>query len=162
MKSLIFPPDYPEHELPHIFLAGPIQGTWDWQEAAIKILQKSEISFAIASPRKEYLDKTFDYNAQVDWETHHLQKAGQNGVILFWLAREQEHFPERAYAQTSRFELAEWKMKHQQEGINLVLGIEEGFSGARYIRRRFGQDCPDIQIQDTLEDTCQEALKLMI
>lgn len=161
MNPIILPPDYPNLALPHIFLAGPIQGTWNWQKEAIKILQSSKLVFAIASPRKEYLNNTFDYNAQVDWESHYLKKAEKSGVILFWLAKEQEHFPERAYAQTSRFELAEWKVNYQQGNIKLVLGIEEGFSGARYIRRRFEQDCPKIQIQSTLEDTCQEALNFL-
>ena len=88
---------------------------------------------------------------QVDWETCYLNKAAQNGAILFWLAKETSHHPERAYAQTTRFELAEWKTKYKQNKINLLVGIEPKFPGERYIRHRFGQDCPEIHIHDSFD-----------
>lgn len=94
----------------------------------------------------------------MDWETFHLRRAAVNGVIMFWLARELDHHPDRAYAQTSRFELAEWKLRHERDKVELVVGIEEGFSGARYIRRRISQDCPEVSLDMTLEETCQKAL----
>jgi len=100
------------------------------------------------------------YNEQVDWETFHLRKAGENGCILFWLAKETVHDCSRAYAQTSRFELAEWKMRHELLKANLVVGIEEGFTGARYIKRRLMQDCPDILVCDSLKAACELAVKL--
>jgi hypothetical protein len=99
------------------------------------------------------------YNEQVDWETYHLRKAGENGAILFWLAKESEHRCDRAYAQTSRGELFEWKKEHEYKGANLVVGIEEEFTGARYIRRRFSQDCPDVPICSTLKETCKKAIE---
>lgn len=111
----------------------------------------------IASPRRK-IDEEFVYEEQVDWETFHLRRAAVNGVIMFWLARELDHHPDRAYAQTSRFELAEWKLRHERDKVELVVGIEEGFSGARYIRRRISQDCPEVSLDMTLEETCQKAL----
>jgi hypothetical protein len=80
---------------------------------------------------------------------------------LFWLAAEAEHDCTRSYAQTSRFELSEWKIRHERDGVRLVVGIEDGFSGARYILRRFGQDCPAVPIVRTLEDACELASKLV-
>ena len=160
--NLILPPQYVDTQnAPIIFLAGPIQGAPLWQTQAIALLQDLMPEAYIASPRKEYLEGTFVYAEQVDWETHHLNLAAQNGVVLFWLAQEMMHFPERAYAQTSRFELGEWKVKHERDGINLVVGIEEGFSNERYIRRRLTQDCPEVTICSTLEATCQQAIKLI-
>lgn len=82
------------------------------------------------------------------------------GVIGFWLTAQTEETPGRAYAQTSRFELAEWKMRHEYEGINLTVGIEEGFGNARYIRHRFTQDCPDVKITDNLTEMCKNSVDL--
>jgi len=147
-------------DLPVVFLAGPIQGAPDWQtEAAEKLLTRSD-RVIVANPRRGSLDeKDFVYAEQVDWESTHLRRAAQKGVLLFWLAAEIEPIPGRAYAQTTRFELAEWKIRHQYENIQLVVGIEEGYSGAKYIRHRFGQDCPDVPILGDLEETCQAALQ---
>lgn len=166
--KLITAPNYDKFEGPVIFLAGPIQGARRWQDDAIEYILENSDGINVASPRRPldrkkrkgpFTDEM--YNEQVDWETHHLQEAGKNGVVLFWLANEKEHMCERAYAQTSRFELAEWKMKHEKDGSQLVVGIEDDFTGARYIRRRMSQDCPEVQILDNLEKTCQAAIDLI-
>ena len=149
---------------PLIFLAGP---TWtvEWQLQAIEYLGQIAPDIHVASPRRPIdPQRDFDtamYNEQVDWESEHLQRAARDGVVLFWLAREREHHCHRAYAQTTRFELAEWKERHRSTGAPLVLGIEHGFTGARYIRRRFAQDCPAIAIQSDLQATCREAVALI-
>ena len=159
--KVIYPPENYDSGKKIIFLAGPIQGSRDWQKDAIDIISKSKVDVDIANPRREYLNDEFVYEAQVDWETKFLNKAGENGVILFWLAKEEKHYCERPHAQTTRFELAEWKVKHQLLGRNIVLGIEEGFTNKRYITRRFTQDCPSIKICNTLEETCEEAISLI-
>ena len=160
MTNEIFipPDDYAPSDKPLIFLAGPIQGCRDWQKDAIEILQRLAPSVNIANPRREYMGGTFVYSAQVDWETHHLRMAGENGVILFWLECEEKHDPHRAFAQTSRFEIGECKVRHERDGARLVIGIDEGFSGAKYIRHRFGQDCPKVPIVSSLEDACKAAV----
>lgn len=146
-----------------IFLAGPIQGAYKWQDQAIEIIQSKAPELNIASPRRS-ISKKGDFTRvmfeeQVDWETHHLRKAGEKGAVLFWLAKESEHYCERAYAQTSRFELGEWKMRHERDKANLVLGIEYDFSGKHYIERRLSQDCPDVPICSRLEETCKKAIE---
>lgn len=146
---------------PIIFLAGPIQGAPDWQTDAATIIHELDATVTIASPRRDYPEGTFVYEMQVDWETHYLRAAGKLGVIAFWLAAQTIETPGRAYAQTSRFELGEWKMRHQYEGTKLTIGIEEQFGNARYIKRRFGQDCPDVKIADDLETMCQNAVELV-
>ncbi|MEX2043531.1 MAG: hypothetical protein WD926_01400 [Patescibacteria group bacterium] len=160
-RVVLMPPEYKELSGPVVFLGGPIQQTWDWQAEAIGHFDRLAPSLHVASPRREYLPGEFVYGDQVDWETHYLRRAGEDGVVMFWLAGYTEHDPERSYAQTSRAELFEWKVRHERDDVLLVVGIEEGFSGARYIRRRFGQDCPEVPILDSLADTCREAAGLV-
>jgi|SRR5579862_2022803 len=159
-RRLLQPPEIVEVEEPVIFLAGPIQGAPDWQQDAAAKIHELDPIIIVASPRRDYPEGTFVYEKQVDWETHFLRTAGRLGVVGFWLAKQTVETPGRAYAQTSRFELAEWKMRHEYEGIKLTLGIEEGFGNARYIKRRFSQDCPDVKITDNLEDMCRNAVNL--
>lgn len=157
---VLTPPIIMDVSGPVIFLAGPIQGATDWQAEAIRYLAVKSASIHIASPRREYLPGEFDYAAQVNWETHNLRRAAVSGVILFWLARESVSISGRAYAQTTCFELAEWKVRYERDNIRMVVGIEEGFSGARYIRQRFNQDCPRLPIVDSLPVACDTALEL--
>lgn len=151
-----------------VFLAGPIQGAEDWQNKAIKLLLSGYPLLNIATPRGNYKDLNFDYDLQVDWESYYLKLASTTGGIIFWLAKENIHYCDRSYAQTTRFELAEWLTKYMInkrvrpfvaiDKINLFVGIEEGFTGAKYIRRRMSQECPEITIHDTLESLCREVV----
>lgn len=159
-RRLIQPPEIVDNEGPVIFLAGPIQGAPLWQTEAASMIHDIDSTITVASPRKEYEEGSFVYERQVDWETHFLRKAGRNGVVAFWLAAQVEETPGRSYAQTTRFELAEWKKSHEYEQANLTIGIEDGFGNARYIRRRFLQDAPDVKITDSLEEMCQNAVSL--
>ena len=159
-RILLQPPEIIETSGPVIFLAGPIQGSPDWQSDASNLIHAIDPTLIVASPRKDYPEGTFVYERQVDWETHFLRTAGRTGVVAFWLSAQVEETPGRAYAQTTRFELAEWKMKHEYEGVKLTIGIEEGFGNARYIRRRFSQDAPDVKIADSLEEMSRNAVNL--
>jgi hypothetical protein len=154
------PPEIVSVDRPVIFLAGPIQGAPDWQSEAAAKIHALDPTLIVASPRKDYAEGEFVYERQVDWETHFLRKAGETGVVAFWLAAPDYETPGRAYAQTTRFELAEWKMRHEYEGAKLTIGIENEFGNARYIRRRFSQDCPDVKITDSLEQMCINAVTL--
>lgn len=88
--------------------------------------------------------------------------------MLFWLAKQTEQgwsdedreFP-RAFAQTSRYELADLAARSRFEAMTFVLGIEEGFTGANYIRWRQQHDFPEVVIQETLHDTVDEALRIV-
>lgn len=162
-RRIYTPVEYIEDEIgkPVIFLAGPIQGAPDWQSQASAIIRQQARNIIVASPRKEYLEGAFNYEDQVDWETFHLKRAGENGAIMFWLPKESHKINGRAYAQTSRVELGEWKVRHERDGAKLVIGIEPGFSGERYIRRRFGQDCPEVPILDNLQEACLTAMELI-
>lgn len=160
-RVVLQPPEIIETDSPVIFLAGPIQGAPDWQTPAASLIHDIDPTITVASPRKNYPEGTFVYERQVDWETHFLRTAGRTGVIAFWLAAQTEETPGRAYAQTTRFELAEWKMRHEYEGAKLTIGIEEGFGNARYIRRRFSQDAPNVPITNSLKEMVQRAVELL-
>jgi hypothetical protein len=161
MPRVILPPHYPDPSGPVVFLAGPIQGAPLWQVEAAKLLHELMPELHVANPRRVSKDELVGYDEQVDWETHHLRRAAATGVILFWLAKEETHTCERAYAQTTRFELAEWKVRHERDGVRLVVGIEDGFTGAKYIRRRFGQDCPGVPVCGSLREACEAAVRLV-
>ncbi len=162
MKGKVFYPDtIEEYEGKIVFLAGPIQGAPDWQSKMINRLQEVYPSLNIASPKRIDKSKEFVYNKQVDWETHYLNEAAKNGVIIFYLANEAKKIEGRAYAQTTRFELGEWKAKSELLGTKLVIGIEEDFTNARYIRRRIKQDCMNAYITDSLEECCQISKELL-
>jgi len=164
MGQVLYPPKIIDISGGIIFLAGPIQGADPWQEKAIKIIRELDNAPHIACPRRPApIRKEFgkaEYEAQVDWETHYLRKAGLSGVVMFWLAKEFEHICTRTYAQTSRLELGEWKIRHERDAIKLAIGIESGFTNERYIRRRFGQDCSNIVVCSSLQETCKQAIKL--
>ncbi|MBS3148784.1 hypothetical protein J4219_07925 [Candidatus Woesearchaeota archaeon] len=159
---IIKPATYVPHAGKTIFLAGPIQGAPNWQAIAVQYLLSKREDLLIANPRADLSDGKLShtFEEQVDWETYHLKQAGHDGAILFWLAKETEHFCTRAYAQTTRFELGEWRMRHSRDGALLVIGIESGFTNERYIRHRLKEN-PDIPVRSTLEETCDAALKLI-
>lgn len=161
MPNVILPPHYPNPTGPVVFLAGPIQCAPLWQAEAIAHLHELMPELHVANPRRVYQAGDLEYAAQVDWETHHLRRAAADGVILFWLANEETHRCDRAYAQTTRFELAEWKVRHERDGAKLVVGIDGGFTGARYIRRRFVQDCPAVPVCDSLRVACEAVARLL-
>ncbi len=159
MTALLFQPiAYPTTVLdgPLIFLAGPIVGTWDWQAKAIDTLHTIAPDVHVASPRTHPFHG--DHDAQVAWETFFLRRAAQDGAILFWLARERSHRCDRAYAQTTRFEIGEWAAKSVSG--NMVVGIEANFSGEAYIKHRLAKNYPHVPICRTLKQTVAAAAEL--
>jgi hypothetical protein len=141
---------------PSVFLAGPIQDAPDWQAEVIEKLEDRRI--AIYNPRTP--DPWHgDYTGQVRWETDHLWAAS---VIMFWLANPIGTPREgRSYAQTSRFELGEWFSRSSKGGrFKLVVGIEPGFPGGRYISTRLAE-VTGITTCSSLEDTVQEVKAML-
>ena len=152
------PPVIPHLNGPVVFLGGPIQGAPEWQAEAVRLLLPS---VHVANPRLTYKPGEFDYAGQVDWESALLRRAAREGVVLFWLAGQVVETPGRSYAQTSRYELAEWVTHAQYRPVKLAVGISPGFGNARYIRRRTAQDLEGLPIFETLEETCAHALSLL-
>lgn len=161
MGQILFPPKMISLLGPTVFLAGPIKGSERWQDEAIKYLSQKAPDINIASPRKS-LDRAKDYTEndyiiQADWESHYLRQSANNGVILFWFAKETTHYCKRPFARTTRIEFGEWMAHHELEGTNLVVGFETSFDGDKYIRHRL-KDYPKVKVAEKLRD----ALDLVI
>ncbi len=148
-----------------IFLAGPIKGSDRWQEKAISYLQKICPEINIASPRKRLdREENFteeDYIGQIDWETTYLRRAAEQGVILFWFAKEVIHYCERPFARTTSIEFGEWMAHHEHLGSKVVVGLEKGYKGDRYILQRL-KSFPNIPVRRTLKETLDEAISLIM
>lgn len=147
-----------------VFLAGPIQGADNWQATAIKML-KTKLgetnSVVVANPRSTVPPSHWD-DSIIDWETKYLNLASRTGVILFWMAPETKHYCDRSYAQTTRFEFAEWLTKAQyNKSIQLAVGIDPGYTGQHYIKHRMGDMEKMFHIFSSLESTIEEVYKLI-
>ena len=151
----------------YVFLAGPIQGTSEWQEDFIKKLEtefkdsKLNKNVVICSPRRidSFSKDKFSYDEQVDWESYYLDKSSKQGVVVFWLAKEKEKVEGRSFAQTSRFEIGEWFAKGQNiDNFKIVVGYEEGFEGIKYITKKF-KDHYNIDLVKTTSDMIDEIIK---
>lgn len=162
---VILPPDINFESGLVAFLAGPIQGASHWQNEAITLFKERNFlleGLTIASPRRNDETWQFQYEAQVNWETHYLNRAALHGAILFWLSKEFEHDCGRAYAQTTRYELGEWLAKSETFKTPIVVGIEPGFTGERYVRHRLSHgDFKHIPITNTLEETVEATLHVL-
>jgi hypothetical protein len=51
-------------------------------------------------------------------------------------------------------------VRHERDGVKIVVGIEDGFSGARYVRHRLSRDCPAVPVLASLEEACAAAAAL--
>ena len=158
-RRLILPSRHQASELgilPLIFLAGPIGDAPEWHNDAVNILQnlKSEKRFYIASPH-EMMDSLEGYDYQIDWELDHMQRAVDNGCLLFWFAN-QKTKSERAYAQTSRVEFGEALGGLKRKKFNISVGADYGFDGDYYIKYRLGKI--GVPLLRSLEDTCRYAV----
>lgn len=162
--NVLIPPAVGDVVGPLVFLAGPITGAPDWQSRAIALIRAADAELFIASPRRAVEregDFTEDmYLEQVAWEHRHLARAAEDGVTLFWLAKESRHVCDRAYAQTTRFELGEAVTVHRFTGAKVVVGIEPGFTNERYIRKTLASKTPGIVLLGTIEETCAAAIRL--
>ncbi len=67
---------------------------------------------------------------------------------------------ERSYAQTTRFELGEAVTTHRFTGARVVVGIEDGFTNARYLRRAIAKKASGIPFCASFEETCRKAIAL--
>lgn len=87
MREFITPPhriDTPD--APVVFLAGPVQGTRDWQQEAAELLFGHEVPLSVVSPRgPEGLYRApsswLADGEQNPWEKHHLRLARDTGCL---------------------------------------------------------------------------------
>lgn len=143
---------------PLVYLIGPIQGASNWQADAIEILGDLAPDLHVASARSS--DFRGGPDKHLVWEQTFLKRASKYGVILFWCARETRHQCDRSYAAQMRFELGELAVKSSAGLARLVVGIERGFTGGPYLRRRFTLTYQNIPVCKTLRQSCTAAMEL--
>lgn len=145
-----------------IFLAGPIQGSPDWQTPTAQKLLASNERLLVASPRRAELDENFNKRKQVEWELDHIEYAIQLGGVAFWFAA-QDHslsYKEgRPYAQTSRVEIGAVSMA---ERLNPKVRVWVGFD-PRYTAEGGGSEEYIRMMRERLSgrDTVYESLEEM-
>lgn len=138
-----------------VFLAGPIKGAPDWQSQAVKDL--ADLDIYVANPRRENV-MNFNLDLQVNWESRFL---GLADVIMFWIPPKVADVAGRDYAQTSRFELAEWlaKTNYNQTRKKVVVGIDDAFFGKSYIVKRL--EAENVRVYDTYAETVNTVHSLL-
>lgn len=163
----IIPPEFRPVQGLSVFLAGPIQGADWWHKDALTLFKERyylDIPLTIASPRRydESWNQPGQYENQVDWETCFLERSAANGVIMFWCSKEFEHNCSRAYAQTTRFEMGEWLRQSKLDKTPVVIGIEPGYTGEKYVRHRLNKPGYEhIPVTNTLEETVEASIFLL-
>ena len=138
-----------------VFLAGPIKGAPDWQSQAVKDF--ADIDIYVANPRRENV-MNFNLDMQVDWESKFLALAD---VIMFWIPAKESDVAGRDYAQTSRFELAEWMAKthYNHTRKQVVVGIDDAFFGKSYIVKRL--EAENVNVYHTYQETLKKVRSLL-
>ncbi len=171
MAGVIIPKTYVDNvESPLIFLAGPIKGAPLWQDEAIRILFAIDSQLTVASPRRGIRENIAAYILNGDdnnfprqraWEKHYLERASKTGAILFWLPGEVEHSCEKSYAAMTRKELGDWTTAYRYDkSIRFCVGSDGKFSELDTLKYDLSIDIPDKVIMNSLEETCEEALRL--
>lgn len=165
MKSVIRPLEFVNAAKGILYLAGPIKGAPDWHGEAAACIHNLDPHVKIVSPRRktETAGKLSDeeYDLQIRWQLHYFEEACRRGVVLVWLAKEAAHDCGRAYAQTARLQIGQLMEKHSRGNARMVVGIEEGFTGARNILRNLARLCPDVAVQSRLSETCRIAVDML-
>lgn len=151
-----------------IFLAGPCSGSIDWQRRFINLFNELNARFnkienyTIANPR---VPPNIDvkYIDQVKWETYYLNRAGTDGLIVFWLQSEIKPIPYRSFARTTRFELGEWIAKSSRTSFNnFLIGIHPKFEGKEYIETRLKLLSYPHYIPNNLKDLAKDSYKRLV
>lgn len=154
-----------------IFLAGPIRGSSEWQFEAIKFLKQRRVDAHITSPRRPHIPtevearrldipwRFYSSEEQSDWEVDTIMHAYTCGVVMFWFQKEQEHNCDHCHAQTTRVE-AGIIIGHAMTTPtnNLVVGIEDEFDGAPYLRHTFRKRAGVTRIHRTLQATLEATI----
>lgn len=160
MSEFITPPyEITQPDNTPIFLAGPVQGTIDWQaKAAESIISSSSHPMSVISPRGSvelyrHPSPWLDDGKQTPWEKRHLLLARDKGILAMWMAAQSFETPGRAFAQTSRIEfgrIAGW-MDYNPE-VQFVFGIDPQYQGGNATYFREVCDELAIPVQTTLDE----------
>lgn len=170
MGGLILPNTLVEKiDCPLIFLAGPIMCAPNWQDEAVNIILKREPGFTVASPRGDIREKIAKYvlsgsdafSRQRAWELHYLHFAAKAGAIMFWLPGEAKHSCQKVYGAMTRVEIGEWLIQYSHDNsVRFCIGTDGRFPEFSPIKHDINHYAPNKIIQETLESTCSEAIRI--
>ena len=179
LKILLPKSSYKTEQYPLFFLAGPVQGTRDWRQEAVPLLEDAVGTGYAALPCRykpnhplrqregERLESTFP--RQLAWEQHYLDRAGGEsggqGCIIFWLAKEDIRFARtdgKPYAMETRAELGEWRGRLMyRKNLRVVVGAEREFPGLDEIEYNFKTRIGSyFTIHSSMADAAEEAVSI--
>lgn len=170
MGKVIIPKSYVEVTEPLIFLAGPIRSAPNWQDDAIEYLLSQNPGIVVANPWRGVRDGLAQYVIEGDetyfsrqraWERHYLDIASRTGAIMFWLPGEEKHNCEKVYGAMTRVEIGQWMTNYRHDNtVRFCVGGDGRFPELHTIKYDLEIDAPEKNICSTLEETCDEALRL--
>lgn len=164
-EKLILPPSqyYPTTETtPLVYLGGNDSYVDDkkWEIKAVELIRAAKPDVFIANPAE--WTAPHEFIAAVGWNIYHQRMASINGVLMFWLGKDDMD------DQEVRHELAEWithlkyrKIHQPEKPLKLVLGIAPEYYNAEYLIYRLYDDLPDFPIHNTLEATIAAVVELL-
>lgn len=171
MGLLISPNEYVDRvdiKNPLIFLAGPIRSAPEWHEFAIEYLFSKEKEITIASPNRidGKVIKSKEFSRQREWERYYLKtarKEGEKGCVMFWLPKEKKNDCGKVYGAMSRFELGQlFTYFELDNSTRFCIGSDGDFQELNTMEDDLEYSAPDKKIFKTLEETCDEALKIAL
>jgi len=134
----------PEIELmPHIFVAGGISNTANWQNSMIELL--SDEGVVTYNPRREHYS-TLEPKLlveQITWEYENLQKAD---MILFW-------FSNQTLCPITLYELGRWGNSSHK---TIFVGIEPGYLRQQDVEIQTKLARPDVNIKYSVKELASE------
>ncbi len=92
-----------------------------------------------------------------------MNKAAENGCILFWLPEEEEHHCDKSYAFMTSNEFGHWTAYRQLgKPVNLAIGTDGKFAEWHTLEYDLKVKAPNLlrKVKNTLEETCDEAVWL--
>ena len=109
-----------------IFLAGPTprsKNVETWRNEAIEILKTLEFNGIVYVPERNFDDRTFNYDDQVEWEKEALHNSD---IIVFWVPRSLPDMP----AFTTNIEFGYWLAKDSDK---VIYGRPDNSEKNRYL-----------------------------
>jgi hypothetical protein len=166
MQKLISPNEYRMAVvLPLIFLAGPIRSAPKWHETATEYLFSKENDLTVISPHRTggKVIPSKRFQRQRGWERYYIDIAKDHGCVMFWLPEEEKHNCDKVYGAMSRFELGQIFTYYQLDhNTRFCIGSDGKFPELNTIEYDLKLNAPDKKILSSLEETCNEALRIAL
>lgn len=175
MGNIIIPKTRVSLQRPLIFLEGPDLGAPDWRNPAIEYIFSKTDKVDIASPfrRQENLRKDFwpllrfgdsdPFPRQALWEIEYIIQALRQGAVMSWLPKQEIEVPGKAYGGMSRVEYGfAMAALYFDKNLRFCVGTDGEFSGFSPMKAYFERFAPEGKIHETLESTCDEAIRLAL